>query len=159
MEIKQFIAITYPPLPLPPPPPALLLQPLPLPLPLPLLLLLPWPLLSNVLLEQLNFCRKQKERKQTDHDQSVQPITFKIITSMSCLLEIQSCDIRQRIPFFDSCQLPITWMFNTKLNRASIGLGPRASKCAISHPLTWRGGRTAVVMDGFVRTKTIWMHR
>ena len=42
---------------------------------------------------------------------------------------------------FDSCQLTITWMSDTKLNTDIICLGLLASKCPISLPLTWRGGR------------------
>ena len=44
---------------------------------------------------------------------------------MSCALEpvIQSCDTGQWIPFFDSCQLTITWMFTIKLNTDSIRFG------------------------------------
>ena len=38
-------------------------------------------------------------------------------------------------------------MFNTKLNTDSICLGLLTSKCAISHPLTWWGGRTDVCTD------------
>ena len=46
--------------------------------------------------------------------------------------------------FFDSCQLIIAWMSNTKLNTDSICLGFLASECDISHPLTRRGGRRYV---------------
>ena len=49
---------------------------------------------------------------------SIKPMTDQRITlkkhviSMSCTLEsaTQSCDTGQRISFFDSCQLTITWM-------------------------------------------------
>ena len=53
---------------------------------------------------------------------------------MSCLPEpgIQSCDTGQQI-LFESCQLVIRWMSNTKLNTDSIRLGFLASE---SHPLT-----------------------
>ena len=48
---------------------------------------------------------------------------------MSCTLEvaIQSCDTGQRIPFSDSCQLTITWMFAIKLNTDGICLGHLAN--------------------------------
>ena len=48
---------------------------------------------------------------------------------MSCTLEvaIQSCDTGQRIPFFDSCQLTITWMSAIKLNKDGICLGHQAN--------------------------------
>jgi len=44
---------------------------------------------------------------------------------MGCTLEpaIQSSGTVQRIPFFDSCQLTITWMSTIKLNTDCIGLG------------------------------------
>ena len=47
---------------------------------------------------------------------------------MSCTLEpvIQSCDTGQWIPFFDSCQLTITWMPTIKLNADCKCLGHQA---------------------------------
>ena len=47
---------------------------------------------------------------------------------MSCTLEpvIQSCDTGQWIPFFDSCQLTITWMPTIKLNADCKCLGHHA---------------------------------
>ena len=65
---------------------------------------------------------------------------------MSCIPEpaLQSCDIGQRIVFLDRCQLIITWSSNSKLETDSIFLGLPASKFAISHPLTSRGGRSGV---------------
>ena len=70
--------------------------------------------------------------------------TKKYVMLMSCIPEpaLQSCDIGQRIVFLDRCQLITTWSSNSKLETDSIFLGLPASKFAISHPLTSRGGRT-----------------
>ena len=70
--------------------------------------------------------------------------TKKYVMLMSCIPEpaLQSCDIGQRIVFLDRCQLIITWSSNSKLETDSIFLGLPASKFAISHLLTSRGGGT-----------------
>ena len=70
--------------------------------------------------------------------------TKKYVILMSCIPKpaIQSCDTGQRIVFLDRCQLIITWISKSKLETDSIFLGLPASKFAISHPLTSRGGRT-----------------
>ena len=58
-------------------------------------------------------------------------MSFKIAHNM------QACDPGQRIPYFDSCQLTLTWMSNIKLNIDCKYRGPQASECGISrHPLT-----------------------
>ena len=59
---------------------------------------------------------------------------------------IQSCDTGQQIPYFDSCQLIITWMPNIRLNTTFLCLG----KYNVSYPLTWKG---LMHIDNFVRTK------
>ena len=53
---------------------------------------------------------------------------------MSCTLEpvIQSCDTGQWIPFFDSCQLTITWMPTIKLNTDCKCLGHLANNARSS---------------------------
>ena len=44
---------------------------------------------------------------------------------MSCALDpsIQLYDICKRIPFYDSCQFTITWVFTIKLNTDCVCLG------------------------------------
>ena len=64
------------------------------------------------------------------------------VTSMKSTLEpaVKSCGTGQRIPYFESCQLIITWMSKIKLNTDCIALD---SKLVIRHftSLTWKGGR------------------
>ena len=60
----------------------------------------------------------------------------------------------QPIPLFDSCQLIITWMSYQVKHRLYVLWTHFASKCDISHPLTWVGGG----MRLFCHHKISYMH-